>query len=160
MARGRPPKEKKIEDIISTSGRDEIGRFAKGNTAFLNRNYAASPEALMKYYGEERFNEFLDKMYELALMGDSGAIRFLGDRWLPIARGRLTQMDIDINHTSLKDILSTIVNSMFKGIVTSEEATSMLGTIEKKMIIESVDVEKQLIELKREVNALSEKFGI
>ena len=138
-----------MTDRPKNTGRNTAGRFTKGNKfggkkAGSRHKVTVAMESILD--GEhERLTR---KAIELALAGDTTALRLCLDRLAPPRRDRPIEVDIPpVN--SAKDALNAsraIIASLLRGEITPNEAGQLMGLISKHVdIIEMCDLEMRLV---------------
>lgn len=73
--------------------RNAGGRFGKGTAPGPGRPPGSGPAArLRSHLGDEKIAKAVDKLYELALDGDTAALRMLMDRLYPVQDSRVEEL--------------------------------------------------------------------
>ena len=92
------------------------------------------------------------KCVEMALDGDSTAMRLCFERIAPVRRGRAIKLELPAINSAqdICDALSTVVSAMAVGEVTPEEASVVADLIERKRrAIETVELERRIADLEQ-----------
>jgi len=73
--------------------RDSRGRFGKGNDGGPGRPPGQGPAARLKgHLGDEKIHKMVDRLYDMALEGDTAAQRILMDRLYPVTDAKLEEL--------------------------------------------------------------------
>ena len=102
------------------------------------------------------------KCIEMALDGDSTALRLVMERISPVRKGRPVQLSLPaINACAdLPGAIGTVISAMSNGEVTPEEALTIANTIEaKRRMIEAKRRMIETVELEQRIAALEEARG-
>jgi hypothetical protein len=89
---------------------------------------------------------------EMALGGDSTALRLAMERIAPVRKGRPVQLSLPVINScaDLPAALGAVISAMSEGEVTPEEALTIANTIEtKRRMIESVELEQRIAALEQ-----------
>jgi hypothetical protein len=92
------------------------------------------------------------KAIELALAGDTTALRLCMERVAPIRKGRPVHLDLPpvITASDTLAALSAVADSMAAGDITPEEAVTIASLLEaKRKAIETVEIEARLAALEQ-----------
>ena len=87
------------------------------------------------------------KCVELALAGDTTALRLCLERILPTRKSRAVAFDLpDVNQAAdLIPAFAAVVQAMASGTIAPDEAMTVAGVLEmKRKAIETVDIERRL----------------
>ncbi len=97
----------------------------------------------------------MKKMVELALTGDVHACKFILERVIPIVKGRKIPLAITSSRTivDLNEASISVLQKMFEGEITPEEAKTLSDVIEQRIqIILSTEIEPKMLELQKIVD--------
>jgi hypothetical protein len=92
------------------------------------------------------------KAIELALAGDTTALRLCMERVAPVRKGRPVRLDLPpmITASDTLAALSVVAASMAEGDITPEEAVTIASLLEaKRKAIETVEIEARLAALEQ-----------
>jgi hypothetical protein len=92
------------------------------------------------------------KAIELALQGDTTALRLCLERLLPPARGRHVQLDLApvTNAATAVAAMARITEAVGYGEITTDEAASLASVIEAgRRMVETADLERRVTELEK-----------
>lgn len=90
------------------------------------------------------------KAVELALAGDTGALRLCLERLMPARKSRPVSVSLPAikGPAELLDAMSQVVQSAASGEIDVDEATALAGLLDlKRKAIETVDIERRLTAL-------------
>ncbi len=137
-----------------------MGRFQpgqSGNPAGTRRGskhrVTLAAEALL----EGEVEKLARKAVDLALAGDTVALKLCLDRIMPMRRGRLIKFELPTLGTpsDLVAALSSIAASVARGELTIEEGQGIAAMLEgQRRAIETVELARQVDELKAEVASI------
>lgn len=138
-----------------TTGRDQAGRFAAGNSGNPSgRPCGARHAALLALdaIGAEGAEAVLGKVVEAARGGDMRAADILLRRLWPERKGRPIALTLPTLRASqdLAVALAVVADAMAAGEVTPEEAHAASAVLETwRKAVETVDIEQRLAALER-----------
>ena len=141
------PRCDRISDMETK--RRHAGMFRPGNPGKKpgTRNRATmAAMALLEGEGEA----LTRKAVELALAGDTGALKLCLDRLLP--KGRAVRLDLPMQTLAdLAQATDTIRQSLAEGAVTLDEVGTLTGLVEaRRKLIETTELERRLAALEAE----------
>ena len=130
----------------NTAGRDGQGRFGPGNAgkpAGARHRATRAAEALL----DGQVEALTQKCVDLALEGDTTALRLCLERILPPRKGRTVKIDLPLVQTP-SDALrasSAIVDAVARGQLTPDDGGALAGLVEaQRRAIETVELEERL----------------
>ena len=130
-------------------GRKTGGRFADGNPGRpqgVRNKVTLAVEAILEGEAES----LTRRAVELALDGDSTALRLCMERIAPPRRGRPVVFNMP-DVTTTQDVLAAlgaVLQAAAGGVLTPDEATAIAGLIElKRRAIETVEIEARIAAL-------------
>lgn len=127
--------------------RDARGRFASGNSGKPKGARHRTTLAVEKLLGADA-NKLTRKVIELALSGDSTALKLAIDRVAPVRRGRPVIIDNFPKVTSAADVpgaLSTLLEAVAKGEMTTDEADAIASLCSRYVgALEAVEFDARL----------------
>ena len=129
--------------------RNTGGRFADGNPGRpqgARNKVTLAVEAILE--GEAEL--LTRRAVELALAGDTTALRLCLERVAPVRRGRpvVFEMPDVANATDVLAALGAVLRATAEGALTPDEAASIAGLIEvKRRAIETIEIEARIAAL-------------
>ena len=133
----------------TADGRDRKGRFAEGNPGRpigTRHRVTKAVEALLEGEAEA----LTRKAVELALTGDTTALRLCLERILPPSKGRTVHVELPVIKNAMDglDALNVVIRSVANGDISVDEGQAVAGLIEThRKELEIVQIDDRLKKL-------------
>ena len=138
---------------MTDNKRDKQGRFKKGKSG----NPAGRPRTeLAELRGQlsEHAPDLLNKVIELALAGDDGALKICLDRICPPLKARSAPVNIPLaSDAGLGDMARAFIQAASEGHITPDDASQMLSALAgASRVIEVSELEERISRLEEQHN--------
>lgn len=127
-------------------------KFGKGRTAGSRNNATIALQALLDGEGEA----ITRKAVELALGGDTTALKLVLERLIPPARDRRIQLELPAlsSLAGVSEAMSTTVQAVGRGALTPAEGQAVANMLEsQRKSIESLELERRIQVLEARASA-------
>ncbi|WP_284945349.1 DUF5681 domain-containing protein [Acidisoma cladoniae] len=123
----------------------------KGRTPGTRNKTTVAIEALLDGQAEA----ITQKAIDLAMMGDTVALKLVLERIAPLRRGRPVRFEVPTLNRAvdITEALGSVIAAAAAGELTPEEAATLAGIYDtKRRAIETVDIERRLAAIEERAN--------